>query len=132
MDVVKIAQVTLPIRGVPRAGKVMMMQMLYPTRSLLGQGLCSATALMLLFSLSGCGDSLDGNVWDGRTPVCDADGVIRGDVELYQSDVIVELFDGTNHPRQRHRPWHACGLHNGCRKSRIGTKPRRQRARTRP
>ena len=49
----------------------------------------------LLFTLSGCGDSLDGNVWDGRTPVCDADGVIRGDVELYQSDVIVELFDGT-------------------------------------
>ena len=49
----------------------------------------------LLFTLSGCGDSLDGNVWDGRTPVCDADGVIRGDVELYQSDVIVEFFDGT-------------------------------------
>ena len=49
----------------------------------------------LLFTLSGCGDSLDGNVWDGRTPVCDADGVIRGDVELYQSDVIVELYDGT-------------------------------------
>ena len=53
------------------------------------------TVTGLLFTLSGCGDSLDGNVWDGRTPVCDADGVIRGDVELYQSDVIVELYDGT-------------------------------------
>ena len=74
--------------------------------------------LTQLLTLLSDGDSLPGNVWDGRTPVCDAFGVIRGDVELYQSDVIVH--DGT----MAERSWYAW-LHYE-----IGTS--RRRARTRP